>query len=56
MKGAGNFTFKETAVFSCQVGYDYINGDKERTCLANGSWSGKTGVCDRKLLVVYIHL
>lgn len=30
--------------FSCELGY-ILHGSEERTCLANGSWTGKQPEC-----------
>ncbi|KAF4798122.1 hypothetical protein TURU_067376 [Turdus rufiventris] len=39
-----NFEIKSTIHFSCDIGY-ILHGSEERTCLANGSWTGKQPEC-----------
>lgn len=47
IKGLTNYTYKEEANIACSEGYEYVKGDVKRTCLANGTWSGMTGICKR---------
>lgn len=42
-----NFKIKSTVHFSCDVGY-ILHGSEERTCMANGSWTGKQPECKGK--------
>ena len=44
-----NTTFNSTANYSCQVGYNLV-GTAERTCQANGSYSGVEPSCMSELL------
>ena len=39
-----NTTFNSTATFSCEVGYN-LTGDSQRTCQANGIYSGVMPTC-----------
>ncbi|RMC15003.1 hypothetical protein DUI87_07182 [Hirundo rustica rustica] len=39
-----NFKIKSTIHFSCDIGY-VLHGSEERTCLANGSWTGRQPEC-----------
>lgn len=39
-----NFKIKSTVHFSCDIGY-ILHGSEERTCLANGSWTGRQPEC-----------
>ncbi|XP_063029445.1 CUB and sushi domain-containing protein 3 isoform X1 [Melospiza melodia melodia] len=39
-----NFKIKSTIHFSCDIGY-ILHGSEERTCLANGSWTGRQPEC-----------
>lgn len=36
--------FNDKATYSCEIGY-HVVGLKERTCQADGSWSGSAPVC-----------
>ena len=52
-------TFRETATYSCNTGYDLV-GDNTRTCQATGNWSGSAPTCERMLLlsnitIKYVH-
>ena len=38
-------TFNSTATYSCNDGYNLVDGDMMRTCLASGSWSGTPPTC-----------
>ena len=38
--------FEDTCTFSCNAGYE-LQGPYNRTCLADGSWSGGKPVCER---------
>ena len=57
ISGAGGITVSTTgivyshvATYSCtQVGYELIGGS-QRTCQANGHWSGSAPYCQRELL------
>lgn len=42
-----NFKIKSTIHFSCDIGY-VLHGSEERTCLANGSWTGRQPECKGK--------
>ena len=48
-------TFGSTVTYTCNVGYT-PQGDNGHTCMANGEWSGRTPICNRKLLAVLILL
>ncbi|XP_013926586.1 PREDICTED: CUB and sushi domain-containing protein 3-like [Thamnophis sirtalis] len=39
-----NFRTKSVVQFSCELGY-ILHGSEERTCLANGSWTGRQPEC-----------
>ena len=46
--GAVNFTtttFNSVATYSCETGYNLVDGDMMRTCLASGTWSGSNPSC-----------
>lgn len=45
-----NFRVKSIVRFSCELGY-ILHGSEERTCLANGSWTGRQPECKGKLLL-----
>lgn len=46
-------TFNSTATYSCQsVGYN-IDGDIQRTCGADGSYSGSEPTCTREYIYIY---
>ena len=47
--GTTNPAFEDTCTFSCNTGYE-IQGPNDRTCLANGSWSGGNPVCEKGIL------
>ena len=52
-------TFRETATYSCNTGYDLV-GDNTRTCQATGNWSGSAPTCECMLLlsnipIKYVH-
>lgn len=36
--------FNDKATYSCELGY-HVVGLRERTCQADGNWSGSTPVC-----------
>lgn len=36
--------FNDKATYTCEIGY-HVVGLKERTCQADGSWSGSAPVC-----------
>lgn len=38
------YTFQRSAEYSCNDGF-LLDGDRKRVCLADGSWSGRTPVC-----------
>ena len=42
-------TFRQTATYSCNTGYGLV-GDSNRTCQANGVWSGSAPTCQGILL------
>ena len=44
--GSGT-TFGSTVNYTCDPGYT-LQGDRRRTCMANGHWSGVTTRCSRK--------
>ena len=46
--GSGT-TFGSTVIYTCNRGYT-LQGDRRRTCMANGYWSGRASTCYRKLL------
>ena len=41
--------FESTANYTCNLGYN-LTGSSNRTCEANGNWSGDPPSCERKLL------
>lgn len=43
-----NNTFNTTATFSCETGYN-LAGDAQRTCQANGTYSGVMPSCTCEL-------
>ena len=40
----GNRT-NDTCYYSCDTGYDLMDGSSQRTCQSNGRWSGKAPSC-----------
>ena len=42
--------FASVATYSCDVGYR-LEGEMERTCLSNGSWSDTTPLCQGLLVI-----
>ena len=46
--GSGT-TIGSTVTYTCNPGYT-LQGDNNRTCMANSHWSGKAPICNRKLL------
>ncbi len=38
-------TFGSMATYSCSSGYQQEGGDRERTCLPSGQWSGEEAQC-----------
>ena len=44
-------SFGDVAKYSCDVGLGYtLNGTAERTCQANGQWSGSVPTCESETL------
>lgn len=43
-----DFRTKSTVRFACDTGY-ILHGSEERTCLANGSWTGRQPECKGNL-------
>ncbi len=43
--------FGAVATYRCHSGF-LIEGDEERTCQADGSWSGAIPICRRRLFVL----
>jgi len=43
-------TYKDTCSFRCKPGY-VLTGSYKRTCLSDGSWSGKMTICKRGVCV-----
>ncbi|XP_062523390.1 sushi, von Willebrand factor type A, EGF and pentraxin domain-containing protein 1-like isoform X2 [Corticium candelabrum] len=41
------FSYNKSVVYSCNRGYNLENGNKIRTCLMSGHWSGKAPSCQR---------
>ena len=41
-------SFGDVARYSCDTGYT-LNGTAERTCQANGEWSGSVPTCESEL-------
>ena len=39
-------TFNSVATYSCNDGYNLVDGDMMRTCLASGTWSGSQPSCE----------
>ena len=37
--------FNSVATYSCNDGYNLVDGDMMRTCLASGNWSGAAPTC-----------
>ena len=50
LRGVG-FTYLSLVQFACQLGFRLV-GDSERTCLANGTWSGHTPNCEGGYLAI----
>ena len=42
------FTFPNVVNYFCHDGFD-LNGQKNRTCQADGKWSGIKPICEREL-------
>ena len=47
--GAMYNVFGDKCRYFCDIGYRLINGSTERSCQADGKWSGETPHCQRKL-------
>ena len=47
---AAGTTFGQTAVYSCNTGYNLV-GDSTRTCQADGMWSGSETTCQGMLYI-----
>ena len=45
------FDFNSRASYSCDQGYNLVDGAFLRLCRANGAWSSVAPTCERKLLV-----
>ena len=45
--------YDSTVIFSCDLGY-FLNGSSNRTCQANGIWSGHETICHRMLFVILL--
>ena len=50
-RSVSSTTFQSTVTYTCKQGYT-LQGDKNRTCMANGHWSGRAPTCNRKLLAI----
>ena len=48
------FSYNKSVVYSCNRGYNLENGNKIRTCLMSGHWSGKAPSCQREYFVIFI--
>ena len=49
-------TFNSVATYSCSDGYNLVDGDMMRTCLASGSWSGTPSNCTGfKIFMTIMH-
>ena len=42
-----NFWFDSVVRYTCEKGWD-LEGERERMCLANGTWSGSAPTCRRE--------
>jgi len=42
-------SFEATAVYNCHVGFVLV-GNEERTCTADGTWSGSLPFCRREFV------
>ena len=45
--------YQSTVFFSCDVGY-FLNGSSNRTCQADGTWSGHETICQRTLFIILL--
>ena len=45
----GGTSFGDVARYSCDTGYT-LNGPAERTCQADGQWSGSVPTCESEIL------
>ena len=43
-----DYSFGKKVTITCKSGFILMSGDKERTCQADGQWSGKAGTCAGK--------
>ncbi|XP_063414427.1 complement factor B-like [Mytilus trossulus] len=48
---SSGYSFPDTVTYSCIFGYEVQSGDLERSCQADGTWSGNAPVC--KMTVDY---
>lgn len=44
--------YQSTAVYTCDNGYERSSGNLERTCEADGTWSGSEPVCSGETLTL----
>ncbi|CAG2230338.1 Neurogenic locus notch homolog protein 1 [Mytilus edulis] len=42
----GSYNYMDTITYSCIPGYEVQSGNIERSCQADGTWSGSTPVCE----------
>ena len=52
-KSSTEAQYNAIVTYTCETGYEHTGGDLNRTCKADGSWSGDALVCSSKLLVYY---
>ena len=45
--------YNTIVTYTCETGYEITGGYLNRTCKANGTWSGDAPVCSSQLLVYY---
>ena len=39
-------TYEDTCIVTCNTGYELV-GNNTRICQSNGSWNGKSDVCEK---------
>lgn len=44
----GDTTIGSTTLYTCMEGYS-LTGNRRRTCLQHGSWSGMEPICESKI-------
>ena len=53
MTSSLNFTFKDVVQYKCDWGFE-MKGDRQRTCQADGRWTGIEPYCESKYLTFLV--